>query len=54
MSRHGRTYEPPQSASADLAGHRIDDPLYSILIQTPVTPAQVLDASVYFTYDALP
>jgi tyrosinase len=54
MSRHGPTYAPPQSASADLAGHRIDDPLYSILIATPVTPAQVLDASAYYSYDVLP
>ncbi len=54
MSLHGRSYEPPQSASATLAGHRIDDPLYSILIQTPVTPAQILDASGFFSYDVLP
>lgn len=54
MTGHGRTYKPPQSASAALAGHRINDPLYSILIQTPVTPAQMLDASAYYSYDALP
>lgn len=54
MSRHGRTYEPPQTASPDLAGHRIDDPLYSILVQTLVTPAQMLDASAFYSYDTLP
>ena len=54
MSRHGRSYLPPQTASVDLTGHRIDDPLYSILIQTPVTPAQVLDASGLYSYDDLP
>jgi tyrosinase len=54
MSRHGRTYAPPQSASATLAGHRLNDPLYSILIRTPVTPAQVLDASPYYSFDVLP
>ncbi len=54
MARHGRTYQPPPSASADLTGHRRNDPLYSILIQTPVTPAQMLDPSTYYSYDALP
>jgi tyrosinase len=54
MSRHGQTYAPPQSASADLAGHRINDPLYSILIQTPITPAQILDPSDFYSYDVLP
>ncbi len=51
---HGRSYQPPSSASADLLGHRIDDPLYSILIQTPITPAQMLDASSFYSYDVLP
>jgi tyrosinase len=54
MSRHGRSYEPPQSASPDLAGHRMNDPLYSILIQTPVAPAQILDASDFYGFDVLP
>jgi tyrosinase len=54
MGSHGRTYAPPGSASTDLTGHRIDDPLYSILIRTPVTPAQLLDASPFYTYDVLP
>jgi tyrosinase len=54
MAHHGRTYQPPPSASADLLGHRRNDPLYSILIQTPVTPAQMLDPSTYYSYDALP
>jgi tyrosinase len=54
MSRHGQTYEPPQSASADLAGHRVNDPLYSILIQTPVAPAQMLNPSDLYSYDVLP
>ena len=54
MSRHGQTYEPPRSASADLAGHRLNHPLYSMLIQTPVTPAQILDASTFYTFDVLP
>jgi tyrosinase len=54
MANRGRSYVPAQSESADLAFHRIDDPMYSILIQTPVTPAQVLDTSAYYSYDQLP
>ena len=54
MADRGRSYVPAQSESADLAFHRIDDPMYSILIQTPVTPAQVLDISAYYSYDQLP
>jgi tyrosinase len=51
---NGRVYAPPQSASPDLAMHRIDDPMYSILIRTPVTPAQMLDISTSYSYDQLP
>lgn len=54
MVDHGRVYAPPQSAPPDLALHRIDDPMYSILVQTPITPAQVLDADTSYTYDELP
>jgi tyrosinase len=54
MVDHGRIYAPPQSASPDLQLHRINDPMYSILIQTPVTPAQVLDVGTSYTYDTLP
>ena len=54
MSRHGQTYQPTQSASMDLAGHRVNDPLYSILTSTLVTPAQILDASDFYSYDVLP
>jgi len=54
MVDRGRVYAPPQSASPDLKLHRIDDPMYSILIQTPVTPAQVLEISASYSYDHLP
>jgi tyrosinase len=54
MVKHGRTYEPPQSASDDLKGHRLDDPMYSLLISRDTTPAQVLDISSFYSYDALP
>lgn len=54
MTLHGRTYIPLQSESADLTMHRLDDPLYSILINQAVTPADVLDVSDLYVYDALP
>jgi tyrosinase len=54
MARNGRNYVPPSSESSQLAGHRLDDPLYSILIQQPVTPADVLDPTPFYSYDTLP
>lgn len=54
MRDSGRVYVPDQSASGDLELHRIDDPLYSVLITQPVTPADLLDASAFYSYDKLP
>jgi tyrosinase len=54
MTDRGRTYAPPPSASSELAGHRLDDALYSILTTQPVTPADLLDPTPYYSYDALP
>ncbi|MGB8384679.1 MAG: tyrosinase family protein, partial [Dermatophilaceae bacterium] len=54
MTRRGPSYAPPQTASPDLRWHRIDDPMYSLLTTTPVTPAQMLDVTAYYSYDALP
>lgn len=54
MDRRGRTYVPPATASTDLAGHRIGDPLYSILTRQPITPAQVLDVAEFASYETLP
>jgi tyrosinase len=51
---NGRTYVPSQSESADLNMHRLNDPMYSILIQQSVTPAQMLDVSQFYSYDVLP
>jgi tyrosinase len=50
----GRVYEPSQYESAELSGHRIDDPMYSILTSQAITPADVLDVSQLYTYDVLP
>jgi hypothetical protein len=36
------------------AMHRVNDPMYSILISQPTTPAQMLDVSQFYTYDLLP
>ena len=54
LVKNGRTYVPAQTESPDLAGHRINDPMYSILIQQPITPAQMLDVSASYVYDQLP
>jgi tyrosinase len=54
MRDHGRVYAPPQSVSAALNMHRLNDAMYSILIQQPVTPADMLDAGFYYSYDKLP
>jgi tyrosinase len=54
MTRRGRTYVPAQSAPAALAGHRVDDPLYSVLVNKTVTPAQMLDARSSYSYDHVP
>jgi hypothetical protein len=34
--------------------HRLNDPMYSILISQPTTPAQMLDVSQFYIYDLLP
>jgi tyrosinase len=52
LVKHGRTYIPDQTASNDLKGHRIDDPLSS-LISPPTTPRAVLDVTSIYTYDSL-
>jgi len=49
---HGRTYVPPQPASPSLKGHRLNDPLTS-LISGSTTPKQMLDVTQQYTYDTL-
>jgi tyrosinase len=49
---HGRTYLPPDSAPADLKGHRLHDQMASLL-SAPMRPADVLDLSSLVTYDSL-
>jgi tyrosinase len=53
MTTHGRTYLPSQSASPQLKGHRIDDPIASPL-GTTTRPRDVLNVSGIYSYDTLP
>lgn len=53
MDRHGRTYAPGPSEPDELAGHRLDDPMYSLFTAQPVTPADVLDIGRFYAYDTL-
>lgn len=50
----GRTYQPANTEPAHLQGHRLNDPMNSLLTTQPITPAQVLDVRNHYTYDALP
>ena len=54
LVEHGRTYLPPDSESAELAGYRLGDAMDSLLTRDPVTPADVLDVAALSTYDVLP
>ena len=52
LTQNGRIYLPPQTASAALKGHRIND-LMSSLISAPSKPSDVLDMRSEYTYDSL-
>ncbi|HKF56908.1 MAG TPA: tyrosinase family protein [Blastocatellia bacterium] len=52
MQQNGRQYLPDMTASDDLMGHRIDDPLASPP-GASATPREVLDISENYTYDVL-
>jgi tyrosinase len=52
MIHHGRTYEPGDGRPDAPSGHRIDDDLIALLGQS-ATPRQVLDPSVWYSYDSL-
>lgn len=54
LTRHGRRYAPGQDAPAELLGHRLQDPMDNLLTGQDITPADVLDLSGLYTYDALP
>ena len=52
---HATAYAPPQTASANLFRHRIDDPMYSIFAANGngPTPRQMLNVSTTYTYGSL-
>ena len=52
MTKNGRIYRPTMTASADLLGQRIDDPISSP--DSTTTPRAVLDVSSVYSYDVLP
>ncbi len=52
LVQNNRVYVPDQTAPSDLQGHRIDDPMFSLISQ-PATPRQMLDVSSFYTYDTL-
>ena len=54
LATRGRTYIPAGSESTQLRGHRLTDPMHNLLIRQPVTPAMMLDATAYYSYDRLP
>lgn len=54
MTRRGRVYAPTATTTGAPVGHRVNDPLYSILVNKTVTPADVLEVSSSYSYDHLP
>ncbi|MEO5680337.1 MAG: tyrosinase family protein [Acidimicrobiales bacterium] len=54
LNKHGQAYAPPTNESDRLKGHRLTDPLYSLLTKNPVRPADVLDVRGSYSYDSLP
>lgn len=52
LTRHGRTYLPPQTAPSSLKGHRINDAMAS-LVSAPMKPSDVLDMTSVYAYDSL-
>ena len=53
-SHVGVQYVPEQSASDDLAFHRIDDQLFTFFDEpAPVTPRAMLDHAALYQYDTL-
>jgi tyrosinase len=52
MTARGRQYLPTDQPDAP-AGHRLDDALVALLGE-PLTPAQLLDPTPWYSYDSLP
>ena len=54
MVKHGRTYAPAQTRAGAPEGHRLHDPITSLVTTATTTPAEMLDVPNLYTYDALP
>lgn len=53
MTMHGRRYVPDGTANGgSVPGHNLDDPMVALL-GASLTPAQVLDAASFYSYDNL-
>jgi tyrosinase len=52
MAKHGRKYQPTVANADAPVGHRLDDIMVTLLGE-PLRPADVLDASSWYTYDDL-
>lgn len=52
MVEHGRQYRPTVADADAPIGHRLDDTMVTLL-GAPLRPADVLDASAWYTYDDL-
>lgn len=53
MTARGRTYVPAAGQVGAPVGHRADDAMVALLGEA-LTPAQVLDAGAWYSYDVLP
>jgi tyrosinase len=52
MAKHCRKYQPTVAHADAPVGHRLDDIMVTLLGE-PLRPADVLDASSWYTYDDL-
>jgi tyrosinase len=54
MTSRGRRYEPGPDRPGAPQGHRLTDPITSLITTATTTPEQMLDLSSVYTYDTLP
>lgn len=54
MVNRGRTYLPADDTAGAPIGHRLSDKIQSLVTTRTTTPAEMLDVTHLYTYDALP
>jgi hypothetical protein len=54
MGKHGRTYLPDETSAGAPEGHRLHDEIRSLVTTRTNRPADLLDLTSIYTYDALP